>query len=216
MTQPSSAQCSKTCRWPEPVAVVVSVSPAASAPVSPEVPPAASPVAAPAAPTAAPAAVPTTSTAQPAAAAAQPAAPAAPAPGAAAPAVLPRHVLLVEDNLIVQRTTARMIAMGGHRVTTAGNGQIAVNLMADPARATDPVHFIFMDLQMPVMDGTEAASIIATQLAPDVPIVAFTANATEDERVATMATGHFRACLFKPAKRDSLLETVAQWTTASE
>ncbi|KAJ3374761.1 hypothetical protein GGF31_006658 [Allomyces arbusculus] len=226
---------------PEPVAVVpvaaAAVPPAAApAPVSPVMPPVASPVVAPAAPApepAAPAAVPAAAVpaaavpaaavpaaAVPAAAAPEPAAqpPAAPAPGAAAASAPapPRHVLLVEDNLIVQRTTARMIAMGGHRVTTAGNGQIAVNLMADTAaRATDPVDFIFMDLQMPVMDGTEAAAIIATQLAPDVPIVAFTANATEDERVATMATGHFRACLFKPAKRDSLLETVAQWTASS-
>ncbi|KAJ3356762.1 hypothetical protein GGF32_001393 [Allomyces javanicus] len=193
---------------PEPVAVVsVIAAPAAASPVVP--PAAAAPVVAPAAPAV-----------DPTAAAAQPAAPAAlaaatPQPGAAAPATLPRHVLLVEDNLIVQRTTARMISMGGHRVTTAGNGQIAVDLMADTAaRASDPVHFIFMDLQMPVMDGTEAASIIATQIAPDVPIVAFTANATEDERVATMATGHFRACLFKPAKRDSLLETVARYTAS--
>ncbi|KNE68808.1 hypothetical protein AMAG_13448 [Allomyces macrogynus ATCC 38327] len=200
----------------------VAVPPAAPAPGSPVLPPVASPVVASAAPrppcllrslrqlprNLPPAAA--------AAAAPQPAAPAAPAPGATAAPASPCHVLLVEDNLIVQRTTARMIAMGGHRVTTAGNGQIAVNLMADTAaRATDPVHFIFMDLQMPVMDGTEAASIIATQLAPDVPIVAFTANATEDERVATMATGHFRACLFKPAKRDSLLKTVAQWTASS-
>ncbi len=102
-----------------------------------------------------------------------------------------RHILLAEDNEINMEIATEILTMNGVRVTQAWNGQEAV----DKFRASAPYSFdaILMDMQMPRMDGCEAAKAIR-QLSgrPDaktVPILAVTANAFAEDIAATAAAG---------------------------
>ncbi len=94
------------------------------------------------------------------------------------------HVMLVEDNELNQEIATELLSLTGVQVETAGDGARAVELF----EASPEGHFdlIFMDIQMPVMDGYEAAKRIRAMQREDagrVWIVAMTANAfVEDIR----------------------------------
>ena len=113
-------------------------------------------------------------------------------------------VLIVEDNLVNQLILERMIARLGHRTHTAGNGKIAVEYLAK-----NEVDFIFMDCQMPVMDGLEATRQIR-QLANKnklCPIVAVTANVLEQDRKDCLAAG-MDDFLKKPINTKSIIADI--------
>jgi len=118
------------------------------------------------------------------------------------------HVLLVEDNAINQEIAVELLSMIGVQVETADNGQQAVEAFC----ASEEGHFglIFMDIQMPVMDGYEAARRIRRAERKDaasVSIVAMTANAfVEDVRLSKDAgmDGH----LSKPVDVEHLQEAL--------
>ncbi|MDE6816602.1 MAG: response regulator, partial [Lachnospiraceae bacterium] len=99
------------------------------------------------------------------------------------------HVLLVEDNELNQEIALELLSLIGVNVKTADNGQEALELF----EASDENYFdvIFMDIQMPVMNGYEAARRIRRLNRPDageVFIVAMTANAfVEDIRLSREA-----------------------------
>jgi len=132
-----------------------------------------------------------------------------------APAVEPRPAphpldrplrLLVVDDIAVNRTLARvMLEQAGHQVALASDGEEA--LAAVQANTYDAV---LMDVQMPVMDGLEAARRIR-QLpgeARRVPIIALTASAMTDQVEACRAAG-MDAHLAKPINRVDMLTAVA-------
>ncbi|WP_236037242.1 CHASE domain-containing protein [Marinomonas vulgaris] len=119
------------------------------------------------------------------------------------------NVLLVEDNLTNQIVARGLLKLFGVEAAVAKNGQIAVDL----ARETR-FDLIFMDCQMPVMDGYEATRIIrqSTEGATpsDVPIVALSANAMkgdEDECIAAGMNDH----IAKPISQDKLSAVLSQW-----
>jgi PAS domain S-box-containing protein len=95
-------------------------------------------------------------------------------------------VLVAEDDKVNQMIIARMLTKRGHRVTVVGDG-------ADAVSAVETEHFdvVFMDIQMPVLDGV--AATIAIRLldsdVADVPIVALTANAMEGDRERYLGSG---------------------------
>lgn len=100
------------------------------------------------------------------------------------------RVLLAEDNEINMEITTELLQSQGVQVTQAWNGEEAA------ARFRESVPFFFdavlMDMQMPVMDGCEAARQIRAMDRPDagaVPIIAVTANAFSEDVSATTAAG---------------------------
>ena len=82
------------------------------------------------------------------------------------------HVLVVEDDLVMQDLITMVLQHGGHDVTCAGDGQRGIDL----ARSELP-DMIFMDLMLPVLDGESAIGILKSD--PDtlhIPIVAMSAG----------------------------------------
>ena len=97
------------------------------------------------------------------------------------------HILLVEDNENNQQVACELLAGEGARVTVAGNGQIAVDLLAADS---DAFELVLMDVQMPVMDGYTATRCIRGELGlTALPVIAMTANAMASDREASLQAG---------------------------
>lgn len=97
-----------------------------------------------------------------------------------------KAILLAEDNPINQEIAIAMLEDTGASVTVADNGQQALEILESGAR----FNCIFMDLQMPVMDGFEACKRIrANNDLPYTPIIAMTAHAMSEARDKCAGTG---------------------------
>ena len=142
-----------------------------------------------------------------------------PSPRASAapdPSVTGLRILVAEDNLVNQKVVRSMLSRGAHLVTMVGNGEEAVT-----ASAIATFDLILMDVQMPVLDGLEAARHIRAREARTggrTPIVAITANAMRDDRQVCLNAG-MDYYLSKPLDRDQLIRLVdsigrSAWSTA--
>lgn len=114
------------------------------------------------------------------------------------------RVLLVEDNTINQEVASYILARAGALVAIAGNGQAALSMLAGHA----DYDVVLMDLQMPVMNGFEAAAAIRAA-GLTLPIVAMTANALDEDRQRSLAAG-MQAHLSKPIDVDALVATLSR------
>jgi CheY-like chemotaxis protein len=110
--------------------------------------------------------------------------------------------LLVEDNLTNQFVARRFIEKTGCVVDVAANGAEALERIA--ARDYD---LVFMDCQMPVMDGYEATKRIRQSRLASVPIIAMTAHAMKGDRERCLAVG-MTDYLSKPLKPGTVAEMV--------
>ena len=119
------------------------------------------------------------------------------------------HILLVEDNLINQKVGTRLLEKLGCRVDLAANGFEAVQMAGQL-----PYDLIFMDCQMPEMDGFQATRQIRSLggALKRVGIVALTAAATPEDRDKCLASGmnHY---LSKPVSVESLAASIERWAT---
>lgn len=118
---------------------------------------------------------------------------------------LPIRILVAEDNAINQKLLALMLKRLNYEVHVADNGRAAIEAWKD--RDFD---LILMDMQMPHVDGLEATRYIRQAERTGrrrVPIVAVTANAREEDRVACLAAG-MDDYLAKPIRSDELVEKV--------
>ncbi len=100
------------------------------------------------------------------------------------------RVLVADDNSVNLKVASAMLTKLGYDVLVASDGREALAIAVSAIRATQPLAMILMDLNMPVMDGTQASmEIIATlgQHAP--PIVALTAAVSEEDRAKCLAAG---------------------------
>jgi CheY-like chemotaxis protein len=120
-------------------------------------------------------------------------------------------VLLVEDNPINQRIAARLLQRAGVDVTIASNGLAAVRQFADR-----PFDAVFMDCQMPEMDGWQAARFIRRHENGQsrTPIIALTAAAMKGERERCLDAG-MDDYLTKPLDLAQLQRALSQWLPAA-
>jgi len=121
-------------------------------------------------------------------------------------------VLLVEDNEVNQLVALGILEELGCRVELARNGAEAVECFA-----ASPSDIVLMDLQLPVLDGCEAARAIRALDVPQaaaVPIVAISANVSEETRQRVRAAG-MTAFLAKPFHMSQLVRELARWLPLS-
>lgn len=116
-----------------------------------------------------------------------------------------KHILLAEDNSTNQRLVQLILEQSGYQLTIVSNGQQAIEAM-------EKHHFdlIFMDCQMPIMNGYTATKII--RQASTVPIIAMTAHAGSDNIEQCYAAG-MDAYLCKPYRQKQLLQIIEQFLT---
>lgn len=131
------------------------------------------------------------------------------------------RIMLAEDNPVNQKLAKIMLTKGGYHVEVANTGKEAVEKYT-----TSPGDFdlIFMDVQMPEMDGLDATKQIRTfetrnrksddqqkqSSIHNIPIVAMTANAMKGDRERCLAAG-MDDYVTKPIKREIVFEMVEKW-----
>jgi two-component system sensor histidine kinase RpfC len=115
-------------------------------------------------------------------------------------------VLVAEDKRTNQMVIAKILDRAGHRVTIVDNGEAALDVLE-----TEQFDLVLMDVNMPVMNGIEATKHyrFAALGRPHVPIVALTADATEEVRRRCQEAG-MDACVTKPIEPHRLLEIIAK------
>ena len=119
-------------------------------------------------------------------------------------AILSPLILVVEDSPTNQKIACKMLSKLGYRSIVAEDGQQALEKLKSQR---EEISLILMDCRMPVMDGLQATQVIRSQ-GDKIPIVALTANNTEEDREACMQVG-MDEFLSKPiSKKD--LESVLQ------
>ena len=110
-------------------------------------------------------------------------------------------ILIAEDNIINQEIIETLLHKMGCKVTLAENGEIAVKLAKEKN-----FNLIFMDIQMPVMDGLEAARQIRL-FDTTTPIIAITAHAMADDFTLSHNAG-MNGHITKPVKLETLYQTL--------
>ncbi|MDQ8203437.1 ATP-binding protein [Pelagicoccus sp. SDUM812003] len=118
---------------------------------------------------------------------------------------MPLRILLAEDNAVNQKVAMRLFKKMGYEIAMASNGLEAVNMIAD-----NEYDLVFMDIQMPEMDGLEATEEIIKRWGDNRPrIIALTANAMREDREKCYGIG-MDGYLTKPFKRDDLKDTITK------
>jgi len=127
----------------------------------------------------------------------------------AAPPAAGGHVLLVEDNHVNQKVARIMLEKRGCSVSIAENGQQALDRIA-----REPFSLVFMDCQMPLMDGYEATRRIRQREAglqvEHLPVVAMTANTTDGERSRCLEAG-MDDYITKPLEPKEIMRVLRRW-----
>jgi signal transduction histidine kinase/DNA-binding response OmpR family regulator len=122
-----------------------------------------------------------------------------------------KKVLLVEDNELNMEIAQELLEQTGVTVDKAENGQLAAEkLRESPEGYYD---LVFMDIQMPVMDGYEATKVIRSSQRKDlqtIPIVAMTADAFTDDVARAKMVG-MNGHLSKPVEINKLLDALDRW-----
>jgi signal transduction histidine kinase/DNA-binding response OmpR family regulator len=139
-------------------------------------------------------------------------------PLAAQPGLLTRfdgshlRVLVAEDNVINQKVAVRILERMGIRADVAANGREVVEMVR-----ILPYDVIFMDCQMPEMNGYEAATEIRRREAPGrhMAIIAMTAEVLADARDRCLASG-MDDFVPKPIRIESLVEVLQRWAPAAQ
>lgn len=116
------------------------------------------------------------------------------------------HVLLVEDDSLNQKIGCELLENIGAVVTVVDNGIEAIEMLHE-----ESIDLVFMDLQMPKMDGYEAVRLIRKNPAwAHLPVIAMTAHAVNNERQKCLDAG-MNDYLTKPVDPEQLAQVIQQW-----
>ncbi|MGM9582334.1 MAG: hybrid sensor histidine kinase/response regulator, partial [Phascolarctobacterium sp.] len=121
-----------------------------------------------------------------------------------------KRLLLAEDNELNREIACMLLGKYGFVIDTAENGQEAVDLVA--ASASGYYDLVLMDIQMPVMDGHEATRKIRSlenKALANVPIVAMTANAFDEDRMAAKECG-MNGFISKPINMQEVVQALRE------
>ncbi|AVT79198.1 ATP-binding protein [Rhodopseudomonas palustris] len=131
----------------------------------------------------------------------------------------PLAILVAEDNDINALLIGALLHRLGHRAEIVGDGRRAVEVWVAADKTGTPFDLVLMDVQMPILDGLEAARQIRTQEAERarrrVPILALTANTLAEDRDACLAAG-MDGFLIKPVDPDKLAGILANVSNARQ
>jgi two-component system sensor histidine kinase RpfC len=127
-----------------------------------------------------------------------------PAEQPAAPAMRPLRILVADDNQVNRKVVTRILEQAGHVAETVTDGEQALDALAE--RRFD---LALLDVNMPVMDGIEAARLhrFAAHDRPRLPILALTADATPETARRCRGAG-MDACITKPVDPVTLLAAI--------
>lgn len=119
------------------------------------------------------------------------------------------HILVAEDNGINQRVIAGLLERCGHTVTIAGNGEQALSFLRNP---DFPCDLVFMDVQMPVLDGISATRQIRELSGSRnaIPIIALTAGSADSDRTSCLDAG-MDDFLMKPLNPNDLYAKINRY-----
>jgi CheY-like chemotaxis protein len=133
-------------------------------------------------------------------------APARAAPGEDLGKRYPLRILVAEDNAVNQKLALRLLQQLGYRADIASNGAEAIECVE-----RQPYDVVLMDVQMPEMDGLEAARRITTRWSPSERprLVAMTANAMQGDREECLSAG-MDDYVTKPIRVERLVEALTQ------
>lgn len=125
--------------------------------------------------------------------------------------VKPLNILLVEDNMFNQLLAVKLIEKQRHAVTVANNGREALELLEK-----QKFDLVFMDIQMPEMDGYEATRLIRSGsskvIKANIPIIAMTANAMQGDRERCLEAG-MNDYVSKPLRINELVSAINRQTS---
>jgi CheY-like chemotaxis protein/HPt (histidine-containing phosphotransfer) domain-containing protein len=130
---------------------------------------------------------------------------------------LPLRLLLADDNAVNQKVASRLFQQMGYAIDFANNGLEAVEAVKGSA-----YDVVFMDVQMPVMDGLDATRQIRqyereqfhlSQVRPQLVIIAMTANAMRGDRERCLASG-MDDYIAKPVRPETVQALLERWGTS--
>ena len=120
----------------------------------------------------------------------------------------PLNILVAEDNAINQKLIMRIFQMLGYTIQIASNGYKVIEIL-DQMK----IDIIFMDIQMPEMDGIEATSKIIAKWGDQRPmIIAMTANALQRDKETYRAAG-MDDYISKPLTVDQIRIGIEKWAS---
>jgi len=121
-------------------------------------------------------------------------------------------ILLAEDNPVNQQLAVKLLTKAGYRVEVAGNGREAVERFSAQPDAYD---IVFMDVQMPELNGLDATRRIRSSGFTAIPIIAMTANVITGDREKCLDAG-MNDYIPKPIKREVVFDMLKKWVIEKE
>ncbi|MCF8110583.1 MAG: response regulator [Desulfobacteraceae bacterium] len=117
------------------------------------------------------------------------------------------RVIVAEDNAVNQKLIQMMLSKLGCSVTIAANGKELIKILT---KNPDDYELVFMDIQMPEMDGFSAFNALREKGFTDMPVVAMTAHAMSEHREECLAAG-MDGYISKPVRKPELVKVLQQF-----
>jgi hypothetical protein len=116
-----------------------------------------------------------------------------------------KKILIVEDDRVSYEYLREVLSDIGAEIVLATNGQEVVEM----CKSDSQIALVFMDIKIPLMTGIEATQILK-EIRPDLPIIAQTAYALDNER-EIISRENFVAYMAKPLQREEILSLTHQF-----